>query len=65
MTYAVDTLNADMLIQMDADMSHDPTVLPQFIEKLQSGYDFAVGSRYIKGVLYQRIGGSIEKFIAS
>lgn len=49
MTYAVDTLNADVLIQMDADMSHDPTVLPKFIEKLNSGYDFVVGSRYIRG----------------
>ncbi len=49
MAYAVETLHADILIQMDADRSHDPKVLPQFIEKLTNGYDFIVGSRYIKG----------------
>lgn len=49
MTYAVESLHADILIQMDADMSHDPNVLPEFIEKLNSGYDFVVGSRYIAG----------------
>lgn len=49
MTYAVETLHADILVQMDADTSHDPKVLPQFIQKLNSGYDFVVGSRYIKG----------------
>lgn len=49
MTYAVDMLKADILIQMDADMSHDPTVLPKFIDKLENGHDFVIGSRYIKG----------------
>ena len=49
MTYAADTLDADILIQMDADMSHDPSVLPKFIDKLKHGYDFAIGSRYIRG----------------
>ena len=35
MTYAVETLKADIIIQMDADMSHDPKVLPKFIQKLK------------------------------
>ena len=30
MTYAVDALKADYLLQMDADLSHDPRVIPQF-----------------------------------
>lgn len=49
MTYAVNTLNADILIQMDADLSHDPKVLPKFIQAFEKGYDFIVGSRYIPG----------------
>ncbi len=49
MTYAVLHLKADIIIQMDADMSHDPKVLPQFIQKLKKGNDFVVGSRYIPG----------------
>jgi dolichol-phosphate mannosyltransferase len=33
---------------MDADFSHDPVVLPRFVEALADN-DFVIGSRYIKG----------------
>ena len=33
---------------MDADLSHDPSKIPIFIEKLESN-PFVIGSRYIKG----------------
>ena len=36
------------LITMDADLSHDPSKIPIFIEKLESN-PFVIGSRYIKG----------------
>lgn len=49
MTYAVDTLKADILIQMDCDLSHDPTRIPLFLAAIDDGADFVVGSRYIKG----------------
>lgn len=49
MTYAVDVLHADVIAQMDADLSHDPAKLPAFFEKLTKGHDFVVGSRYIPG----------------
>ena len=49
MTYAVDHLGADILIQMDADLSHDPSDVPQFLRAIDAGADFVVGSRYIKG----------------
>ena len=49
MTYAVDTMHADVIIQMDADLSHDPKKFPLFIKAIDDGADFAVGSRYIKG----------------
>lgn len=38
----------DYIIQMDADLSHDPGSLPALIGAAQSA-DVAVGSRYIKG----------------
>ena len=38
----------DWLFQMDADFSHDPAHLPQFIEALQH-YDLVLGSRYLGG----------------
>ena len=40
---------ADYIIEMDADFSHDPAMLPLFIEKM-SEYDLVIGSRYINGV---------------
>ena len=39
----------DYILEMDADFSHDPNVLPSLIECCASGADVAVGSRYIKG----------------
>ncbi len=49
MAYAVEKLGADVIAQLDADLSHDPRVLPQFIKKIDSGADFVIGSRYIPG----------------
>lgn len=40
--------NADYIIQMDADFSHNPKYLPQMIESLKN-YDLMIGSRYIPG----------------
>lgn len=34
---------------MDADLSHDPRYLPLLFEKLDAGYDLAIGSRYVPG----------------
>jgi dolichol-phosphate mannosyltransferase len=49
MEFAAKNLKADIIIQMDADLSHDPNRMPYLIDLLDKGYDFAVGSRYIKG----------------
>ena len=38
----------DWLFEMDADFSHDPAHLPQFISAL-SQYDLVLGSRYLEG----------------
>ncbi len=35
---------------MDADFSHDPTILPKMVSALESGaYGLAIGSRYVRG----------------
>jgi dolichol-phosphate mannosyltransferase len=39
----------DVLVCMDADLSHPPKVLPQMLGKLEAGADFVVGSRYVAG----------------
>jgi dolichol-phosphate mannosyltransferase len=38
----------DALFEMDADFSHDPAHLPQFLEALER-YDVVLGSRYLHG----------------
>jgi glycosyltransferase involved in cell wall biosynthesis len=40
----------DVLVQMDADLSHDPAALPTLIGAVEDGgADLAIGSRYIPG----------------
>ena len=39
----------DKIIQIDADLSHDPTSIPELL-KASNEYDIVVGSRYVKGV---------------
>ena len=36
------------LITMDADLSHDPNIVPNFIKELEE-HPFVIGSRYIEG----------------
>jgi dolichol-phosphate mannosyltransferase len=38
----------DVLVQMDADLSHDPAAIPSLLDALD-GADLAVGSRYVPG----------------
>lgn len=40
---------SDVLVCMDADLSHPPEALPDMLRKLADGADFVVGSRYIDG----------------
>ncbi len=46
-TWALDH-GADFAIQMDADFSHSPRYIPEFLEHIQA-CDVVVGSRYVKG----------------
>ena len=38
----------DIIFEMDADLSHDPTDIPKFLKALRTR-DVVVGSRYVKG----------------
>ena len=42
--------NYDLVFEMDADFSHDPKYLQEFLKKIDQGYDLVVGSRYINGI---------------
>ena len=40
---------ADICIQIDADFSHDPVMIPALVSAVEHGADLAVGSRYVPG----------------
>jgi dolichol-phosphate mannosyltransferase len=40
---------AEYIVEMDADFSHDPAMLPLFFEKMKD-FDLVIGSRYLNGV---------------
>ncbi|OGK09187.1 hypothetical protein A2767_06570 [Candidatus Roizmanbacteria bacterium RIFCSPHIGHO2_01_FULL_35_10] len=52
--FAIEKLNPYLIFEMDADLSHNPKKIPEFLKKIEEGADFVIGSRYIKG-------GSIPK----
>ncbi len=42
-------MNADYIMEMDADFSHDPASLPHFLTAIKE-HDLVIGSRYLNGV---------------
>lgn len=40
---------AEIVVEMDADFSHNPADLPRLIEAIEGGADVAIGSRYVSG----------------
>lgn len=47
--YALERMGAEVVVQMDADFSHDPRQLPQLLAHIGRGGDLVIGSRYIRG----------------
>ena len=39
----------DIVVSMDADMSHDPERIPEFVRLVADGADLVIGSRYVTG----------------
>ena len=39
----------DVLVEMDSDLSHDPSRLPTLLRAVAAGADLAIGSRYVPG----------------
>ena len=39
----------EVLVEMDADLSHDPAALPTLLNAVEGGADLAIGSRYVPG----------------
>jgi len=39
----------DAVVVMDADLSHPPELIPEFVKQLNQGYDLVIASRYVPG----------------
>ena len=59
------------LVCIDADLSHPPETIPSMIERLASGADFVIGSRYISGGsteadwgLFRQLNSSVATWMA-
>lgn len=64
MTYAVDEMKADVMFEFDADFSHDPKKIPEFLQKIDEGYDFVIGTRYSYGGSIPQDWGLHRKFMS-
>lgn len=47
--YAQEVLQAEAVVQMDADLQHNPNLLSQMIAAFEAGADVVIASRYIHG----------------
>ena len=47
--HALDELGAEVIVQMDADFSHDPADARRLLDRLGAGADVVIGSRYVAG----------------
>ena len=43
----IEHATGDIIVWMDCDFSHPPTLLPKLVGSVEKGYDLAVGSRFI------------------
>lgn len=62
--YAIKNLGADYLMEFDSDFQHRPQDIPRLVAEINSGYDFIVGSRYIKGGSIPEEWGIKRKFLS-
>ena len=47
--WALSSTDAKYVFEMDADFSHDPAALPEFLDAIRD-YDVVIGSRYLNGI---------------
>jgi dolichol-phosphate mannosyltransferase len=74
MQHAMDKLEADAVIEFDADFQHDPNDIPRLVAAMDEGADYVIGSRYVKGggipkewgfdrKIKSRLGGLLAKYV--
>jgi len=72
--HAMEKLNADVIIEFDGDFQHPPETIPAMLDLINSGADYVLGSRNIKGgsipqgwgfkrVFFSKVGGLVARTI--
>ena len=49
MKHAIEELNSEIIFEMDADLQHDPKLIPFFITLYNNGFTLVIGSRFAPG----------------
>ena len=47
--WAIENTDTKYVFEMDADFSHDPNAIPDFLDQIKEN-DLVIGSRYLKGI---------------
>jgi dolichol-phosphate mannosyltransferase len=64
MSEAFGKMKAEVVLEFDADFSHDPQKIPEFMNKIDAGSDLVMGSRYIPGGSIPSNWGLHRKFLS-
>lgn len=62
--HILNNMGADVVMEMDADFQHDPKEIPNFVKKIEEGYDYVIGSRFVKGGSIPKEWGFKRKFLS-
>jgi dolichol-phosphate mannosyltransferase len=70
--HGIEASSGDIVVVMDADLSHPPSAIPTMLERLRRGdSDFVLGSRYVEGgsihddwSLFRRLNSVIPSLLA-
>ena len=62
--YAMEKLGADYVMEFDADFQHKPEEIKSLVDKIDEGYEYIIGSRYIPGGSIPKAWGFKRKFLS-
>lgn len=63
--YALNILDADVVVEMDGDLQHDPKDVLRFMEAIDKGSDLVIGSRFTEGGSIPKEWAFYRKFLST
>lgn len=63
--YAINHFSPEVIVEMDADLQHDPRDVRRLLVEIHNGFDSVIGSRYIAGGGIPKEWGWHRKFLSS